>query len=188
MLPGQRNTAVYAFEDVEPGPLRNLGIHDVEHEVAVLDAVLELRRQVLELLLVEIGLVGELEPQAVLDEARECREALQAIHDDHAALGVLCEVEHGQRDAHKHRLDEIALLIVVPDERSLEVGIHDERALVDAPHHVVDGSLLVTDEERVDGVVTPSLRPRPRRAPRSLRGQGSTSLNHSFADLTCYRG
>jgi hypothetical protein len=76
LLPGQRDSAIDALEDIKTCSLRYLRIDKVHNEITVLYAVLELGREVLKTLCVQLGLLWKLEPQLVIDEALEGGQAL----------------------------------------------------------------------------------------------------------------
>lgn len=72
MLSGQWDTTIHALKDVETGTLWNFGVHDVKYQIAIFNSVLELGRQALEVFSIEIRLLGKLQIELTVDEAKKC--------------------------------------------------------------------------------------------------------------------
>ena len=176
LLPGECLAAVHPFEDVQPGSFWNFRIDNVEYEVAVLDAVLQFGRQVGESLAMQFPAIRQVQPQFIPHEPAECRQTLQAIDDHHSTLVVFSHVEHGEGNAHDDGFDQFALLVLRPDEITLEVGIHHIGALIDPPGDVVNRAVLMADQEIVDGIVAPGATVRIQQAFGLFAADGLTGL------------
>ena len=101
------------------------------------------------------GRSGSRKSQSVGYEVPECRQALQAVYDYHPPFLILRQVEDRQRNSHEHGFDELALLVLRPDEITLEIRVHYVSAFVDPPDNVENSSCFMPDQKRINGVIPP---------------------------------
>ena len=152
LLTGQGDPAVDPLEYIQPRPLRRFGIDDVQSQVAVLNAILELGGKFIKLLAVNLRLRGQTQAQAIHNEIFKGGQPLQTVDHHHLAVFVFGNIENGQRYPHRYRLDELALLVNRPDETPLKVRVHYEPALPNAVQDVADGPGLRANQHRIQGI------------------------------------